>query len=131
MRKTPVNPWSWSRNLGYNQAEILEGVKRQLVCAGQTAVDSEGQPQHSQDMRKQLELVLDNLEAVLYGADMALANLSRLTVYSTDVDEALRHFDVLGSRLGANGATPPMTLLGVSRLALPELMIEIEATATD
>ncbi|MEM7293817.1 MAG: RidA family protein [Pseudomonadota bacterium] len=131
MRKTPVNPWAWSLNFGYNQAELLEGAKRQLVCAGQTAVDGEGNPQHPQDMRKQLELVIDNLEAVLKGADMAFSNLSRLCVYSTDVDETLKHFDILGSRLGAKGATPPMTLLGVSRLARPELLIEIDATAVD
>jgi enamine deaminase RidA (YjgF/YER057c/UK114 family) len=32
-------------------------------------------------------------------------------------------------RFGPAGVRPPMTLLGVSRLAVPGLMIEIEATA--
>ncbi len=131
MKRTPVNPWDWSLNFGYNQAEIIEGTKRQLVCAGQTAVDAEGNPQHVGDMRNQIILALDNLEAVLTGAGMGLANVARLSIYASDVDEAMKNFDVLGTRFGAIQNAPPMTLLGVSRLALPPLMFEIEATAFD
>lgn len=129
MNRIPVNPWSWSLNVGYNQAEILEGVSRQLICAGQTAVDAEGNPQHPEDMRSQIMLSLDNLEAVLSSAEMGLANITRLNIYTTDVDEALRHFDAFGARFGPVNAPPPMTLLGVTRLAIPGLMFEIEATA--
>jgi enamine deaminase RidA (YjgF/YER057c/UK114 family) len=131
MKRTPVNPWPWSQHVGYNQAEIIEGAKRQLICAGQTAVDAEGQPQHLGDMRSQIALALDNLEAVLQGADMNLANMTRFNVYTTDVDEAMKNFDLLGARFGPLQAAPPMTLLGVTRLALPGLMIEFEATAAD
>ncbi len=129
VNRTPVNPWPWSLNFGYNQAEIIEGASRQLVCAGQTSVDAEGNPQHAGDMRGQMMLSLDNLEAVLSAADMGLANVTRLTIYSTDVDESLQNFDVLGSRFGPINAAPPMTLVGVTRLAIPPLMFEIEATA--
>lgn len=131
MKRTAVNPWPWSLNFGYNQAEILDGVRRQLVCAGQTAVDADGNPQHPGDMRGQIALALDNLEAVLQTAEMSLANVVRLTIYATDVDEAMKHFDLLGSRFGPVDIAPPMTLLGITRLALPPLMFEIEATAAD
>ncbi len=80
-------------------------------------------------MRGQLTLALDNLEAVLSAAGMGLADLTRLNVYTTDVDEALKHFDVLGSRMGPVGVAPPMTVLGVTRLAIPPLLIELEAMA--
>ncbi len=129
MKRTAVNPWPWSLNHGYNQAELLDGLNRQLVCAGQTAVDAEGNPQHPEDMRSQMALALDNLEAVLSAAGMGLADVVRLNIYSTDVDESLKNFDVVGSRFGPVGAAPPMTLLGVTRLAIPPLMFEIEATA--
>ena len=46
MKRTPINPWSWSLNVGYNQAEIIEAAKRQLICAGQTSVDDHGNTQH-------------------------------------------------------------------------------------
>lgn len=131
MKSTSINPWSWSKKLGYNQAEIYEGAKRHLVCAGQTAVDAQGNPQHPEDMRSQIILALDNLEEVLTAANMGFANITRLTIYTTDVDEALKNFDVLGARLGPLNAAPPMSLLGVTRLAIPPLMFEIEATAAD
>ena len=133
MNRTPVNPWPWSLNVGYNQAELVEGARRQLVCAGQTSVDAEGRPQHLDNMREQITLALDNLEAVLNASDMGLADITRLGIYTTDVDvdEAMQHFDLLGARFGPVKAAPPMTLLGVTQLAIPGLLFEIEATAAD
>ena len=129
MQRRAVNPWDWSLKLGYNQAEVIEGPRRQLICAGQTAVDGQGKPQHPNDMRAQIALALDNLETVLAGAVMSLGDVIRLGVYATDVDEALKNFDLLGMRFGPLNCAPPMTLLGVTRLALPGLLFEIEATA--
>lgn len=129
MQKTAINPWDWSLKLGYNQAELIQNSSRQLVCAGQTAVDSQGNPQHLGDMRGQISLALDNLEAVLKAADMELSNITRLGIFATDVDEALKNFDIFGQRFGAAQSAPPMTLLGVTRLAIPGLLFEIEATA--
>ena len=129
MKRTAVNPWDWSINLGYNQAEIIDGATRQVICAGQTAVDGEGNPQHQGDMRGQISLALDNLEAVLKEAGMDLSNVTKLGVYATDVDEALKNFDLMGMRFGPHQVRPPMTLLGVNRLAIPGLLFEIEATA--
>jgi len=129
MQRSPVNPWSWSLNVGYNQAEVISDVSRQVICAGQTSVDENGAPQHAGDMRAQIALALDNLEAVLAGADMDLSNVINLRVYATDVDAALANFDLMGMRFGPHQVAPPMTLLGVSRFALPDLMFEIEAVA--
>lgn len=129
MERIAVNPWEWSLKLGYNQAEVIDGAKRQIVCAGQTSVDEYGNPQHPDDMRGQISLALDNLEAVLAKAGVDLSSVIRLGIYATDMDEALRNFDVIGARFGSYGNAPPMTLLGVTRLAMPDLMFEIEATA--
>ncbi|MCC1491365.1 RidA family protein [Cognatishimia sp. F0-27] len=129
MQRTAVNPWNWSLGLGYNQAEIIEGAQRQVICAGQTAVDANGAPQHPGDMRAQIDLALDNLEAVLGQAGLGFGDVIRLGVFATDVDAALSHFDLLGQRFGAAHCAPPMTLLGVTRLAIPGLLFEIEATA--
>jgi hypothetical protein len=38
----PINPWSWSIKLGFDQAQLIEGHRRQLVCSGQDAVDADG-----------------------------------------------------------------------------------------
>ncbi len=129
MQRTAVNPWDWSIKLGYNQAEVIEGATRQVICAGQTSVDGNGTPQHQGDMRAQISLALDNLEAVLKEAGMTLVNVTRLGVYATDVDKALKNFDLMGMRFAPHQIAPPMTLLGVTRLAIPGLLFEIEATA--
>ncbi|WP_040665093.1 RidA family protein [Nitratireductor aquibiodomus] len=129
MQRTAVNPWDWSLKFGYNQAEIIEGMSRHVICSGQTAVDGEGNPQHPGDMRGQINLALDNLEAVLAAAGMGLGDTTRLGIYATDVDEALKNFDLLAMRFGPLECAPPMTLLGVTRLAVPGLLFEIEATA--
>jgi enamine deaminase RidA (YjgF/YER057c/UK114 family) len=132
MKRTAVNPWQWSVDFGFNQGEVIEGQQRVLVCAGQTSVDANGEPQHAGDMAAQIGLALDNLEAVLRAAGMTLANIIRLNFYTTDVDAFLQASGaVLGPRLAAAGVMPPGTLLGVQRLAFPPLMIEMEATAAD
>ncbi len=129
IERMAINPWAWSKELGYNQGEIVSGHTQTLYCAGQTAMSSDGNPQHAGDMAAQLALSLDNLEAVLGRAGMSLANLVRLNVYTTDVDLLFQHYGVLASRLGAAGVAPPTTMLGVSRLAIPVLMVELEGTA--
>lgn len=116
---------------GFNQAELIEGHRRVLVCSGQTAVDANGAPQHAGDMNAQLTLALDNLESVLKAAGMTLSNVVRLNFYTTDVDAFLQNVALLGERLGAANVMPPGTLLGVNRLAFPELMVELEATAAE
>jgi enamine deaminase RidA (YjgF/YER057c/UK114 family) len=129
MERTAVNPWTWSVNFGFNQGELVEGASKVLFCSGQTSVDADGAPQHPGDMAAQIALALDNLEAVLAEAGMSLANVVRLNFYTTDVDEYLANAAVVGARTGAAGVAPAGTLLGVARLAFPELMIEMEATA--
>ncbi|MEV5895802.1 RidA family protein [Nonomuraea fuscirosea] len=129
MERTAVNPWAWSVELGYNQGELVSGQTRTLYCAGQTAVSGDGKPQHAGDMAAQLALSLDNLEAVLGEAGMSLANVVRLNVYSTDVDRLIEHYGVLVARLAAAGVAPATTMVGVKRLAIPDLMVELEGTA--
>jgi enamine deaminase RidA (YjgF/YER057c/UK114 family) len=129
VRRTAVNPVTWSLGMGFNQGEVVSGHTRTLYCSGQTAMSEDGEPQHEGDMAAQLALSVDNLEAVLGGAGMALADLVRLTVYTTDVDLLLQHYGVLAGRLGAAGAAPPTSMLGVTRLAVPGQVVELEGTA--
>jgi enamine deaminase RidA (YjgF/YER057c/UK114 family) len=128
--RVPINPWSWSVKLGFDQAELIEGHRRQLVCSGQDAVDADGNPQHPGDMAAQLELALDNLEAVLAAAEMTLANVVRLNVYTTDLDEYLKHSARLDDRFGTSEGRFATSLLGVKQLPA-QLLVMLEATAVD
>ena len=131
MTRTPINPWPWSLNLGYNQAELVQGATRQMNCSGQTSVDEAGNPLHPGDMRNQMSQSMDNLEAILEAADMKVANITRLTIYTTNVAETMNNFDMLGEHLARANSKPPMSLVGVTELAIPGLMFEVEATAAD
>ncbi|MFD9302020.1 RidA family protein [Streptomyces sp. NPDC060048] len=129
MERTAINPVTWSVEMGFNQGEVVSGHTRTLYISGQTAMSGDGKPLHDGDMAAQLALSIGNLEAVLAGAGMSPANLVRLNVYTTDVDLLLRHYGVLGARLGAAGVAPTTTMLGVTRLAVPGQMVELEGTA--
>ncbi|MHA4815065.1 RidA family protein [Streptomyces aculeolatus] len=129
MERTAINPVTWSTEMGFNQGELVSGHTRTLFVSGQTAMSPEGRPQHAGDMSAQLALSLDNLEGVLAGAGMSLENLVRLNVYTTDVDVLFEHYGALAGRLAAAQAAPATTMLGVTRLAIPTLLVELEATA--
>ncbi|MGW7569790.1 RidA family protein [Streptomyces tendae] len=131
MERNAVNPVSWSVEMGFNQGEVVSGPARTLYLSGQTAMSKEGRPEHDGDMAAQLALAVDNVEAVLAEADMSLTNLVRLNVYTTDVDLLFQHYGVLAGRLGAAGVAPATTMLGVTRLAVPGQLVELEGTAVD
>jgi enamine deaminase RidA (YjgF/YER057c/UK114 family) len=129
MERTAINPSSWSVQLGFDQAQLVVGHRRELVCSAQDAVDANGSAQHPGDLAAQLRMSVDNLEEVLTAADMTLADVVRLTVYTTDVDALIRHFTTLTDRFeGSRFAT---TILGVTQLAAPGLVVALEATAMD
>jgi enamine deaminase RidA (YjgF/YER057c/UK114 family) len=128
MQRKAINPHSWTIALGFDQAQLIEGHRRLLVCSGQDAVDADGKPQHPGDMAAQLELALDSLEAIVAAADMTLANIVRLNVYTTDVDEAITHFPRINDRFG--NSRYATSVLGVAHLPA-QFLIMLEATAAD
>ncbi len=129
MERVAVNPVTWSLEMGFNQGEVVSGETRTLYISGQTAMSEEGRPEHEGDMSAQLTLAINNLEAVLASAGMSLANLVRLNVYTTDVDGLFPHYGQLAGRLAAAGVSPTTTMLGVTRLAIPGQLVELEGTA--
>lgn len=127
MERTDVNPWEWSLAFGFSQGVLVSGGERVLFCAGQGASGPDGAPPTATDMSEQVTIAFANLSTVLESADMTMADVVRLTVYTTDVDALLAAYGDVAGALAPN--LPAMTLIGVSRLAFPELKVEIEATA--
>jgi enamine deaminase RidA (YjgF/YER057c/UK114 family) len=129
MERRIINPWTWQDRFGYVQANEVSGVQRRLICAGQTSSDADGKPVFVEDMAGQINQAIDNLETVLREAGFSLSDVVRLNYYTTDVDLFFASARGAGRRLAAANCRPASTLLGVTRLASPEFMIEIEATA--
>lgn len=111
------------------QANEVSGVQRTLYCSGQAANDETGATVLAGDMHGQTGLALDNLEMLLAAAGFSLADIVRLNIFTTDVDQFFTHYDAFIGRLAAAGCRHTGCLVGVARLAFPEMLVEIEATA--
>jgi len=129
MEQKITNPWTWQDRLGFSQAVEITGGQKVLYCAGQTSMSEDGKPLHFENMAAQTMQALDNLETVLKAAGYSLSNVVRLNYYTTDIDFFLACYEAVVARLTQANCRPASTLLGVERLANPELLVEIEATA--
>jgi enamine deaminase RidA (YjgF/YER057c/UK114 family) len=129
MERRILNPWSWQDRLGFVQANEVAGASRLIYCSGVVSVDDDGTPLHVGDMQAQSLRALDNLETLLHEADCTLADVVRLNTYAVDVEAYMQARPSVQERLAQAGCRYAATLLGVARLARPELLIELEATA--
>lgn len=112
----------------------MQGVEvaaptRVLECSGQVSFDPEGRTLFPGDMGRQIDMAIDNLESVLEMAAMSLANVVKLTTFVTDIDSFITHRVVLTDRMEAAGASHTHTLIGVSALARPDVVVEFDAVA--
>ena len=125
-----IDPWMWQSQYAFVHGRRVPGAHSVLHCAGQTSVDEHGRPIHEGDMAAQLTQAFNNLETVLNAAGFDLSNVVRLNYYTTDVDGLFACYEIVTSRLATGGANPCSTLLGVTWLTFPELLVELEATAS-
>jgi enamine deaminase RidA (YjgF/YER057c/UK114 family) len=122
-----VNPPGLVRPTGYTHV-VVAPDGRTVYVAGQVAFDSTGQVVGGGDFRAQSERVFRNLQRALESVDGSLENVVKTTTYITDLKHVPTLREVRGKYL--DPAHPPAnTLLVVSSLARPDLLIEIEAVA--
>src|SRR3972149_3952706 len=130
MDRRVINPWKWQDEFGFVQAIEVTGAERTLICSGQASQAGDGVPIHTGDIRAQTTQALDNLETVLKQVGVKLSDVVRMNILTTDVDRFLAEgVEVWGARLAESGCQPTATLLGITRLGYPELLIHFEATA--
>lgn len=129
MKRRIINPWSWQETYGYQQALEITNGQQMLVCSGQTPNDDAGEILHVGDMARQITLALDNMEDVLTASGWSMSDVVQIKIYTTDMDRFLEEDGVLVSRYLQAGMQVTQTLIGVTRLAHPDMMVEIEAVA--
>ena len=127
MDKTQVNPWSWQDAAGFSQAWRVDGARSLVFVSGQGAISADGQVVGEGDFERQTTQVFENLRAVLEQAGAGLDAIVKLTVYLTDI-ATLRDFGRIKAGF-IDGKQPASTAVGVTSLALPGMMIEVEAIA--
>ena len=123
-----INPAELARPSGFSHAVAATG--RMLFLAGQTGVDRDGNVAEG-GVVPQFERALTNLLTALGAAGGLPSDLVSLTIYLTDMADYQAHAREIGAVWRRLGGTeyPAMAAVGVTRLWLPELRVEIQGIA--
>lgn len=124
----PINPKSWPRPRGYNNAILAHG--RVLAIAGQIGWNERGEFV-SDDFAEQAQQALRNIAAIVLEAGGTPEDIVRMTWYVTDKSEYVRASRELGRayREMMGSHYPAMSLVVVAALLEDRAKVEIEATA--
>jgi enamine deaminase RidA (YjgF/YER057c/UK114 family) len=123
----PVNPWRWQERLGFSQALRVDGAETVVFVAGQGPVSADGELVGGGDFDAQVRRTFENLGTVLEEAGASFDGIVKLGVYLTDIG-TLRDYGRIRNEF-LTGAPPASTAVQVGALALPGMMIEVEAVA--
>lgn len=110
----------------FPHAVAVEG-KRIICVSGQLAWDKDGNAVGKGDMRAQFRQVGENIKTALEAAGASLEDIVKTNTYVTDMDEFFKCVDIRDEYFGRGW--PTSTTVEVSRLAHPDMVIEIEAVA--
>jgi reactive intermediate/imine deaminase len=110
---------------GYSHAMQAGGL---LFISGQVPLDGEGRVIGVDDMAEQTRQVFRNLGAVLEAAGVSFADLVKLTIFVTDIN-AIAEIRASRDEFIDTANPPSSSLVEVSRLFRPDILVEIEAIA--
>jgi enamine deaminase RidA (YjgF/YER057c/UK114 family) len=122
-----INPKGLVKPTGYTHL-VIAPDGRTVYIAGQVALDSTGKVVGEGDFTVQAEQVFRNLRHALESVGGSMADLVKTTTFITDIKNLSALRDVRTRHL-AKTQPPANTLVAVSSLARPELLIEIEGMA--
>ena len=129
----PQGHWDWYQHLAFKHG--LRAGEMAFV-GGQVDKSPAGEPLHAFDLATQTAVVMRHIDTVLREFGAGLANVVKLVAfYATDghVDETALLADigrhVLAHGGAPDGVGPAITLVPLPCLALPGMMVEIEAIA--
>lgn len=131
MSNQTINPVALynSVEMGFSHAVKSEG-KVTIHCSGQVAWDKDANIVGAGDVGAQAKQALVNLKEVLASSGAQVSDVVRLRTYVVNHNPSL--LAPIGQAIAEfyGDVTPAAnTLIGVSSLALPDFLIEIEATA--
>ena len=97
-----------------------------VFVAGTTSLDSKGRVQ-GRNAAEQTAITMRKIDAALKSAGARMADVTRMTIYVTDIRDMGEVTKAMAKGLKRSVITS--TLVAVSALAVPGLLVEIEATA--
>jgi enamine deaminase RidA (YjgF/YER057c/UK114 family) len=126
MAKTVINPPTLAAPTGYSYAIKKTGTP--VFISGQVALDGQGKLVGENDAAAQTEQTFQNLQAVVEACGGSLDDIVKITIFVTDPSYRPA---VAAARLKyfKEGQWPASTYLVVAALAVPQMLVEVEAVA--
>jgi len=111
----------------YTQTIKVTGAETMVFISGQVAYDERGQPEHPGDFAAQARATYRALKAQVEAAGGTLSSIVKLNTYLVDIRHRSELATIREEFFGKKG--PASTLVGVTALAQPGWLIEVEAIA--
>jgi enamine deaminase RidA (YjgF/YER057c/UK114 family) len=129
MERRTINPTPWLQHFHINHGVEVKGATRTLYLSGQTASAPDGAPMHAGDLEAQFAEGWKQLKDALHAAGMKASDIVRLNIYTVDVDRFMAAGEALTAHFAKDNCQLCCTLVGVTRLYHPDILVELEATA--
>jgi 2-iminobutanoate/2-iminopropanoate deaminase len=126
------NHSEWTKGI-FSEAVTVTGIgnAKMIFLAGVGAEDESGPRgniRNPGDFAAQCHYAYDKIKRVLALHGAALSDVVKITTYMTDLRNRLNMGKCIGETWG-DVVFPAHTLIGVSALAFPEMLVEVDATA--
>ena len=112
-----------------NYSQVIEATGGKLVfIAGQTSVDAQGTLVGKGDIEAQTLQVMENLKIGVEAAGGTLRDIVKINIFTTDLLNFRQQTSDIRNEYFSSDY-PTSTLVEISKLADPDLLVEIEAIA--
>lgn len=130
METTVINPPELFVGKTFSQTFSVEGAKRLVFIAGQIDCDRDGRVRNPGDLEAQLKGTLDNLDIALRAQGATMHDLVKVNVYIVGLQptQTPKIRDIRAAYFNAE-KPPAVTLVGIERLSMDGLLVEIEGIA--
>lgn len=124
-----INPENMASPRGYSHAISVTGSHQTIYIGGQNAVDKKGNIIGKDNLKKQTEQVLNNIENILKESDGNLENVIKFNIYLVQGQNPQDGFEVFQEKWENNPNYPAITVLFVAGLGNTDWLVEIDAIA--
>ncbi len=122
----PKNVWGGEK-YKFSQALRLDGVANLILISGQASMNARGEIVGKGDFVAQVRQIFENMRLILAETGGTIDDIVKMVTYVRDISD-LSRFTTIRAEYFKN-TYPTSTVVEVSKLALPDMFVEIEAIA--